>query len=412
MYTCDTCEEDLDLSLDLGETYEELETYGGQYVPLELVKPLEDLDRSYEQLKKDPQFRETFHHILKNYAGRPTPLTEVKNFSRAINGPRIFLKREDLLHTGAHKINNVLGQCLIAKFQGKTRVVAETGAGQHGVALAAAAAYLGMECVIFMGETDINRQKPNVDRIRVLGAEVVSVKRGNSGLKEAVDAAIEDFIFKHDHTHFCIGSALGPYPYPKIVRDFQSVISLEVKSQIKEYTDRDPDILIACVGGGSNAIGFFHHFIPNTKVKLVGVEGGGLGVESGKHAARFATGKPGVVHGFHSYVLQDEDGNCADTYSISAGLDYVSVGPTHAEMHESGRAQYTYATDDEALEAFRLLSKTEGIIPALESSHALAHMIKIAPSLDKDTIAIVNLSGRGDKDLSQIIDLDKRKKHS
>lgn len=379
--------------------------FGGQFIPEILMGPIQELSNSWETLKEDRGFKEEFDSILKLYAGRPTPLTEVKNFAKAIDGPRVFLKREDLLHTGAHKINNVIGQCLLAKYLGKTRVIAETGAGQHGVATATACAYFGLECEIYMGEEDIKRQRPNVDKMEVLGATVISVTQGSASLKEAVNEALRSWAESFESTHYCLGSALGPSPYPDIVQSFQSVISFEVKAQLQEYTERSPDVLIACVGGGSNAIGFFHHFIPDERVKLIGVEAGGLGIETGKHAARFAKGRPGVFHGFYSYLLQDEEGQILNTHSISAGMNYSSVGPVHAEFYESGRASYTTATDKEALEAFSLLSRVEGIIPALESSHALACLIRMAPKLPKESIVIVNLSGRGDKDLLHIKNL-------
>lgn len=379
--------------------------FGGQFVPEILMGPIQELSNSWETLKEDRGFKEEFDSILKHYAGRPTPLTEVKNFAKAIDGPRVFLKREDLLHTGAHKINNVIGQCLLAKYLGKTRVIAETGAGQHGVATATACAYFGLECEIYMGEEDIKRQRPNVDKMEVLGTTVISVTQGSASLKEAVNEALRNWAESFESTHYCLGSALGPSPYPDIVQSFQSVISFEVKAQLQEYTERSPDVLIACVGGGSNAIGFFHHFIPDERVKLIGVEAGGLGIETGKHAARFAKGRPGVFHGFYSYLLQDEEGQILNTHSISAGMNYSSVGPVHAEFYESGRASYTTATDKEALEAFSLLSRTEGIIPALESSHALACLIRMAPKLPKESIVIVNLSGRGDKDLLHVKNL-------
>lgn len=379
--------------------------FGGQFIPEILMGPIQELSNSWETLKENRGFKEEFDSILKHYAGRPTPLTEVKNFAKAIDGPRVFLKREDLLHTGAHKINNVIGQCLLAKYLGKTRVIAETGAGQHGVATATACAYFGLECEIYMGEEDIKRQRPNVDKMEVLGATVISVTQGSASLKEAVNEALRSWAESFESTHYCLGSALGPSPYPDIVQSFQSVISFEVKAQLQEYTERSPDVLIACVGGGSNAIGFFHHFIPDERVKLIGVEAGGLGIETGKHAARFAKGRPGVFHGFYSYLLQDEEGQILNTHSISAGMNYSSVGPVHAEFYESGRASYTTATDKEALEAFSLLSRVEGIIPALESSHALACLIRMAPKLPKESIVIVNLSGRGDKDLLHIKNL-------
>ncbi|MBA3721960.1 MAG: tryptophan synthase subunit beta [Parachlamydiaceae bacterium] len=376
--------------------------FGGQFMPEILMTPIQSLSENWKILRDQVDFRNELDSLLLNFAGRPTPLTEVKNFSKAINGPRIFLKREDLLHTGAHKINNALGQCLLAKRLGNSRIIAETGAGQHGVATATACAHLGLQCVVYMGAKDIERQRVNVDKMEFLGAQIIPVIQGSATLKDAVNEALRDWSSNYESSHYCLGSALGPSPYPEIVRTFQSVNSLEVKHQIKMYTDRSPDLLIACVGGGSNAIGFFHHFISDQIVKLVGVEAGGIGMESGQHAARFSGGSPGVFHGCYSYLLQNQEGQIMPTHSISAGLDYPSVGPDHAILYESGRASYTVAMDEEALEAFYLLTRSEGIIPALESSHALAYLIKIAPTLDKDAIVIVNLSGRGDKDLAQI----------
>ncbi len=376
--------------------------FGGQFMPEILMSPIQKLSDNWKSICKDSSFQAELDNLLRNYAGRPTPLTEIKNFAAAVKGPRIFLKREDLLHTGAHKINNALGQCLLAKRLGITRIIAETGAGQHGVATSTACAYLGLHCVVYMGTKDIERQKPNVDKIELLGAQIVPVTQGSATLKDAVNEALRDWSANYETSHYCLGSALGPYPYPEIVRTFQSVISLEVREQIKKFTDRSPDLLVACIGGGSNAIGFFHHFIDDEKVKLVGVEAGGLGVATGHHAARFSGGSPGVFHGAYSYLLQDAEGQVLPTHSISAGLDYPSVGPDHAILYESGRATYTDIMDDEALEAFYMLSRTEGIIPALESSHALAYVIKVAPTLNKDNIVIVNLSGRGEKDLNQI----------
>lgn len=376
--------------------------FGGQFLAEILIAPIRELTQKYEELRRCPVFQRELDDLLKNYAGRPTPLTEVKNFAQAINGPRIFLKREDLLHTGAHKINNALGQCLLAKRMGKTRVVAETGAGQHGVATATACARIGLECVVYMGATDIERQRPNVEKMELLGAKVVPVNQGAATLKDAVNEALRDWSSSYETTHYCLGSALGPHPYPEMVGAFQSVIGLEAKEQIRIFTDRSPDLLVACIGGGSNAIGLFHHFIPEESVKLVGVEAGGCGTKPGQHAARFAGGKPGVLHGCYTYLLQDEEGQVLPTHSISAGLDYPAIGPAHAVLYESGRASYTSASDEEALAAFHLLTRTEGIIPALESSHALAYIIRVAPTLDKESIVIVNLSGRGEKDLAQI----------
>jgi tryptophan synthase beta chain len=376
--------------------------FGGQFLPEILMPAIKELTQKWEELRQLPSFQQELDRLLRHYAGRPTPLTEVENFAKAIGGPRIFLKREDLLHTGAHKINNALGQCLLAKLSGKMRIVAETGAGQHGVATATACARLGLECVVYMGAKDIERQKPNVEKMLLLGALVVPVHQGSGTLKDAVNEALRDWSSNYETSHYCLGSALGPHPYPEMVRTFQSVISQEAKGQIADLTGRTPDLLIACIGGGSNAIGLFHHFIANERVQLVGVEAGGVGKERGEHAARFIGGKPGVLHGCYTYILQNEEGQILPTHSISAGLDYPAIGPDHATLYESGRATYAVAMDDEALAAFHLLAKTEGIIPALESSHALAYLIKIAPGLDKESIVIVNLSGRGDKDLGHI----------
>jgi len=378
--------------------------FGGQFVPEILVAPIQKLTEKWEVLRHDKEFQKELDFLLTHYAGRPTPLTEIKNFSKAIEGPRIFLKREDLLHTGAHKINNALGQCLLARHLGKRRIIAETGAGQHGVAAATACAYLNLQCIVYMGAVDIERQKPNVEKMKLLGAEVRSVTQGSATLKDAVNEALRDWSSNDETSHYCLGSALGPHPYPEMVRAFQSIISLEIKNQIGQFTDRSPDLLIACIGGGSNAIGFFHHFISDQSVKLIGVEAGGEGIKSGRHAARFATGKPGVLHGCYTYVLQNDEGQILPTHSISAGLDYPAVGPDHSNLYESGRAEYVSATNEEALNAFHLLARKEGIIAALESSHALAHLIKIAPDLDKNSIVMVNLSGRGDKDLKQIME--------
>lgn len=383
--------------------------FGGQFVPEILIEPLRELSKKWEALRNAPHFIEELESLLTTYAGRPTPLTEVKNFAKAIHGPRIFLKREDLLHTGAHKINNALGQCLLAKHLGKTRIIAETGAGQHGVASATACARLGLACTVYMGSTDMQRQRPNVEKMQLLGAEVRPVTHGSATLKDAVNEALRDYAATYESSHYCLGSALGPSPYPEMVRSFQSVISLEVQKQIQKYSDKAPDLLIACVGGGSNAIGFFHHFLSNSSVKLIGIEAGGKGFAPGEHAARFSGGRPGVLHGCYTYLLQDTEGQILPTHSISAGLDYPAVGPDHSSLYESQRASYKTVGDEEALQAFHLLTQLEGIIPALESSHALAYLIKIAPSLDKDSIVIVNLSGRGDKDLPQIL---KNKEHT
>lgn len=376
-----------------------LHNFGGQYLPELLMTPIQDLLNGWNHFRSNTQFQDELATILMQYAGRPTPVTEVNQFADAINGPKIFLKREDLLHTGAHKINNAIGQCLLAKYLGKKRIIAETGAGQHGVATATVCAKMGLECVVYMGSVDIERQKPNVNKMKLLGAKVIAVTQGSATLKDAVNEALRDWASHYETSHYCLGSALGPHPYPEMVRHFQSVISLELKEQLTVT----PDLLIACIGGGSNAIGFFHHYIQDETVKLVGVEAGGKNQEPGQHAARFMGGRPGVLHGCYTYLLQDDNGQVLPTHSISAGLDYPAVGPDHATLFETGRVHYAAASDQQALQAFYLLTKTEGIIPALESSHALAYLIQIAPQLDKDAVVVVNLSGRGDKDLDQII---------
>jgi tryptophan synthase beta subunit len=378
--------------------------FGGIYLPEILIAPIQALQRAWETYASDPEFLEEFAQILQDYAGRETALTEAKRFSAAINGPRLFLKREDLVHTGAHKLNNALGQCLLAKKMGKKRVIAETGAGQHGVAVATACAYLGLQCVIYMGKVDMQRQAPNVSRMRLLNGEVIAVETGSMTLKDAVNEALRDWSFHDEDSHYCLGSALGPHPYPEMVAAFQAVIGKEAAIQIRKKTGRDPDLVVACVGGGSNAIGIFSAFIDNLSVALIGVEAGGKGNQLGEHAARFHSGRPAVLHGCYTYVLQDEWGQIVPTHSISAGLDYPAVGPQHAVLYESGRASYVSATDEEALAAFKLLSQTEGIIPALESSHALAYVMKIASQFPKDNIILINLSGRGEKDLPQLIE--------
>lgn len=365
--------------------------FGGMYVPELLVQPLKELEKAFKEISID----EEFLTLLRNYAGRPTPITEVPNFSKAIDGPRIFLKREDLLHTGAHKINNALGQCLLAKKMGKKRIIGETGAGQHGVATATAAALLGLECVIYMGEVDIERQAPNVFKMELLGAKVVSVTSGSKTLKSAVNEALRDWASSYETSHYCLGSALGPHPFPEMVATFQKVIGKEAKEQMQETK---PDLLIACVGGGSNAIGLFDAFL-DEDVKLVGVEAAG--------AARFQKGSPGVLHGSYSYLLQDANGQVEETHSISAGLDYPGVGPKHSQLFVEGRVRYESCTDEEALDAFHLLSRTEGIIPALESSHALGYLMRIAKELPKSAVVLVNLSGRGDKDVAHIQSLSR-----
>ena len=377
--------------------------YGGIFMPELLMQPLAELTRQWDHLQKTPDFFNSFYQILSEYGGRPTPLTEARRFSEAISGPRLFLKREDLLHTGAHKLNNALGQCLLAKMMGKRRIIAETGAGQHGVATAAVCAYLGLECVIYMGSMDVERQSPNVARMKLLGAQVHPVNHGSRTLKDAINEALRDWSEYYETTHYCLGSALGPHPYPEMVMLFQSVIGRESKTQIHALTGRNPDAVIACVGGGSNAIGIFREFLDDHTVKLIGVEAGGTSLEAGKHAARFQGGIPGVLHGCYTYLLQDGQGQILDTGSISAGLDYPAVGPQHAELHDAKRAFYDSASDNEALAAFKLLSRVEGIIPALESSHALGYLMTHAANYHRDDIVIVNLSGRGDKDLPNLL---------
>lgn len=377
--------------------------FGGLYMPESLMAAMHHLANTFEKIRNDKAFVHDYAECLKNYAGRPTPLTEVLSFRKTANGPRLFLKREDLLHTGAHKINNSLGQCLLAKKMNKTRVIAETGAGQHGVATATACAYLNLECVIYMGEIDVIRQRPNVEKMKLLGATVITVDSGSKTLKDAVNEALRAYAESFETTHYCLGSALGPYPYPEMVAYFQSVIGKETKDQCHKIIGRNPDHIIACVGGGSNAIGIFSAFLDDEKVNLIGVEAGGHGSKLGEHAARFSGGSPGILHGCYSYLLQSPEGQVAETHSISAGLDYPMVGPQHAQLYTNKRVMYTSVTDTEALHAFKLLSKTEGIIPALESSHALAYYIKMSKKVKSDSCVIVNLSGRGDKDLPDLI---------
>lgn len=380
--------------------------YGGQFVPETLMPALEELIQAYDEARHDADFMANFEHLLQTYVGRPSPLTHAQRLSQKLGGAQIYLKREDLNHSGAHKINNALGQALLAKRMGKTRIVAETGAGQHGVGSATACALLGLECIVYMGEVDIARQQPNVFRMKLLGAEVRPVSSGSKTLKDAINEAIRDWVTNVETTHYLLGSVLGPHPYPMMVRDFQSVIGREAREQVLQVCGRLPDALVACVGGGSNAIGLFHAFRDDEDVDLIGVEAGGESIESGKHAARFADlniARIGVLHGTKSFVMQTPDGQIMETHSISAGLDYPSVGPEHALLRDQERAHYTYATDDEALEAFQVLSQTEGIIPALESAHAVAEVIKMAPKMKPDQIIVVNLSGRGDKDLDTVI---------
>jgi tryptophan synthase beta chain len=383
--------------------------FGGKYVPETLMAALDEFESAYKSVKRDRAFRTELDDILRDFVGRPTPLTEAKRFAELCGGGfRLFLKREDLNHTGAHKINNAVGQALIAKRMGKKRIIAETGAGQHGVATATACALLGLECVVYMGEVDMARQELNVFRMRLLGAEVVPVASGSRTLKDAINEAIRDWVTNVRTTHYIIGSVLGPHPYPMIVRDFQSVIGREALAQLRKKTSSLPNVAVACVGGGSNAIGLFYEMLKHDSIRLVGVEAGGRGPELGDHAARFSGGALGVLHGTRSMILQDEFGQIALTHSISAGLDYPSIGPEHAHLQSIGRIEYHDCRDDLALEAFHRLSETEGIIPALESSHALGWLMRNGSSIDRDAIVIVNLSGRGDKDVPQVAALESR----
>ena len=373
--------------------------FGGRYVPETLMHPVEELERAYGVAHDDPKFQAELQRLLKDFAGRPTPLFHARRLTERLGGAQVYLKREDLLHTGAHKINNCLGQGLLAQRMGKTRLIAETGAGQHGVATATVAALLGLECHVYMGDEDMERQAPNVFRMRLLGTEVVGVSSGSKTLKDAINEAMRDWVTNVENTYYLLGSVLGPHPYPVMVRDFQRVIGQETREQILKRAGRLPDALFACVGGGSNSIGLFYDFIPDREVKMVGVEAGGRSLALGEHAARFAGGRPGVLHGTYSYVLQTEDGLISTTHSVSAGLDYPAVGPEHAALYRQGRVEYTRVSDEEALDAARELSRTEGIIPALESAHAVAEVIKRAPKMKRDEILVINLSGRGDKDL-------------
>ncbi len=375
--------------------------YGGQYVPETLMALLQDLEAAYREAKRDPEFWAELDRYLRDYVGRPTPLYLAERLTEELGGPKIYLKREDLAHTGAHKINHAMGQILLANRMGKTRIIAETGAGQHGVATATVAAMFGLKCEIYMGVEDMERQALNVFRMRLLGAKVTGVHSGSKTLKDAINEAIRDWVTNVEDTFYIFGSVLGPHPYPMIVRDFQRVIGVEARAQILEREGRLPDVLVACVGGGSNSIGLFHAFLDDADVQMIGVEAGGHGIASGEHAARFNGGDLGVLHGARIYVLQDDDGQIALTHSVSAGLDYSGVGPEHCYLRDMARTAYTYATDEEALSAFELLSHTEGIIPALESSHAIAHVCKLASEMSRDQIVIVNLSGRGDKDVQQ-----------
>jgi len=377
--------------------------FGGRFVPETLMHPLEELAAAFEEAIRDPQFLAELDNLLQEYVGRPTPLYFARRLTEYLGGAKIYLKREDLAHTGAHKINNTLGQALLTKRMGKPRVIAETGAGQHGVATATAAALLGLECVIYMGELDMERQRLNVFRMKLLGAEVVPVRSGSRTLKDAINEALRDWVTNVRTTHYVLGSVAGPHPFPKMVRYFQSVIGREAKQQILEREGRLPDYVVACVGGGSNAIGIFWAFLPHEEVHLIGVEAAGKGLETGEHAASLCAGSVGVLHGAKTFVLQDEDGQILDTHSISAGLDYPAVGPEHAFLKARGRARYVAVTDEEALAAFELLAKTEGILPALEPAHALAYACQLARKLPKETIILVNLSGRGDKDVEVVM---------
>jgi tryptophan synthase beta chain len=374
-------------------------SYGGRYVPEALVAALEQLDEARLKANIDPAFLGELERLHRTYTGRPSIITEAPKFAEHAGGARILLKREDLNHTGSHKINNVLGQALLTKRMGKTRIIAETGAGQHGVASATAAALMGLECVVYMGTKDTQRQALNVARMQLLGAEVISVSHGSQTLKDAINEAMRDWVTNVDTTHYLIGTVTGPHPFPEMVRDFQRIIGVEARAQVLDLVGRLPDAICACVGGGSNAMGIFHRFIDDPSVRLIGLEAGGHGVDTGQHAARFSTGLPGVLHGAFTYVLQDEDGQTLESHSVSAGLDYPSVGPEHSFLRDTGRAEYRPVTDTEAMDAFSLLCRTEGIIPAIESAHALAGALEIGRELGPDAVVLVNLSGRGDKDV-------------
>jgi len=376
--------------------------YGGTFVAETLIDALDELRAAYEKYQHDAEFKREFAYELKHYVGRPSPVYHAQRWSEHFGGAQVYLKREDLNHTGAHKINNVIGQAMLAKRMGKPRVIAETGAGQHGVATATIAARYGMECVVYMGSEDVKRQAQNVYRMKLLGATVVPVESGSKTLKDALNEAMRDWVTNIENTYYIIGTVAGPHPYPMMVRDFQSVIGIEAKEQMPEMTGRQPDAVIACVGGGSNAMGIFYPYIEEKDVRLIGVEAAGYGLESGKHAATLMAGKPGVLHGNRTYLLQDDNGQIIETHSISAGLDYPAIGPEHAFLHDAGRVEYTSVSDDEALAAFQILSKMEGIIPALESAHAIAHALKVASEMQADQILIVNLSGRGDKDIDTV----------
>ena len=387
---------------DLPDAQGHFGSYGGVFVAETLMHALDELRTQYELMRKDPAFVAEFESELKHYVGRPSPVYHAKRLSQHCGGAQIWLKREDLNHTGAHKINNTIGQALLARRMGKKRIIAETGAGQHGVASATVAARFGMECVVYMGSEDIKRQSMNVFRMKLLGATVVPVESGSKTLKDALNEAMRDWVTNVENTFYIIGTVAGPHPYPMMVRDFNSVVGRELRTQMPEAIGRQPDAILACVGGGSNAIGAFYSYIEDKDVRLIGVEAGGLGLASGKHAATLCAGKPGVLHGNRTYLIQDENGQIIETHSISAGLDYPGVGPEHAWLKDSGRAQYVSITDDEALNAFHTLTRMEGIMPALESAHAVAYAMKLAPSLPKDKVLLVNLSGRGDKDMNTV----------
>ena len=390
------------MARDLPDARGHFGPYGGVFVAETLMAALDELRREYEAARQDPDFQAEFRHELRHYVGRPSPIYHARRWSEKLGGAQIYLKREDLNHTGAHKINNTIGQALLARRMGKKRVIAETGAGQHGVASATVAARYGMECVVYMGAEDVQRQSPNVFRMKLLGATVVAVESGSRTLKDALNEAMRDWVTNVESTFYILGTAAGPHPYPMLVRDFQSVIGEECKAQMNEMLGRQPDVVIACVGGGSNAIGIFHPYIPVQGVRLIGVEAGGHGIATGRHAAPLSAGTPGVLHGFRSYLMQDANGLVCETHSVSAGLDYPGVGPEHSYLKDIGRAEYVAINDDEAIAAFHDLCRYEGIIPALESSHALAYAAKIAPDMDKNQVLLVNLSGRGDKDINTV----------
>jgi tryptophan synthase beta chain len=394
------------------DAYGKFGEFGGRYVPEMLMGALDELDAACAEILPSRAYREELDHLLTSYAGRPTPLTFAERMTRDVGGARIYLKREDLAHTGAHKINNVLGQALLAKYMGKPRVIAETGAGQHGTATATACALLGLECEVYMGAEDVRRQALNVFRMELLGAQCHAVENGSKTLKDAINEAMRDWVTNVETTYYCVGSVMGPHPYPTLVRDFQRVIGVEARAQILEIEGRLPDACVACVGGGSNAMGLFHPFVEDEGVRLIGVEPGGEGLNTNRHGATLAQGVPAIFHGKRTYVLSDDDGQICPAHSISAGLDYPGVGPEHAYLRDIGRAEYEVITDDEALDAFLYLSQTEGIIPALESAHAVAHARKLAAQLSKDAIVVINLSGRGDKDVAEVRDILEREGRS